>query len=80
MRDFRENLRIHSTYMHSIVLLCIFDSLHEYSPGPKVIKLVSGSVHLSMKFQLIIKYTMVKNKDFSCLLTRQCCIYYAHKC
>ena len=39
----------------------------------------SCSTELSMKFQLLIKGKMVKNKDFSCFKTPICCIYPANK-
>ena len=43
--------------------------------GPEILKLFSYSTQLSMKFQLLIKTKMLKNKDFSCFQTVQCCIY-----
>ena len=48
--------------------------------NPEVINLFSCSTQLSMKFQLLIKGKMVKNKDFSCFKTLICCIYPADKC
>ena len=36
-------------------------------PGPEVVKLVSRSVQLSTKFQLLIKGKMVENKIFLAL-------------
>ena len=35
--------------------------------SPKVIKLVSCSTHLSMKYHLLIKTKTLKNKDFPAL-------------
>ena len=32
-----------------------------------------------MKFQLLIKTVMSKNKDFSCFRTRRCCNYHANE-
>ena len=40
--------------------------------GPEVINFFSYSIQLSMKFQLLIKSKMVKNKDFSCFKTLIC--------
>ena len=48
--------------------------------APEVIKLFSCSTELRMKFQLLIKGKMVKNKGFSCFKTLRCCIYSANKC
>ena len=39
------------------------------SPGPEVIKLFSCSTQLSMKFQLLLKTKILKNKDFTCFKT-----------
>ena len=48
-------------------------------PGPEVIKLISCSTQLSMKFQMLIESKMLKNKDLSCFQPLRCCIYHAHK-
>ena len=47
--------------------------------GPEVIKLFSCSTQLCMKFQLLIKAEILKNKEFSCFQTHRSCIYYANK-
>ena len=49
----------------------------EFEPGPKIIKRFQKT-QLSMKFQLLIKTKISKNKDFSCFQTIQCCIYLAN--
>ena len=46
--------------------------------GPEVIKLFSCSTQLCMKFQLLIKAEILKNKEFSCFQTHRSCIYYAN--
>ena len=51
-----------------------------FSPSPKVIKLFLCSTQRSMKFQLLIKTKMLKNKGFSCFKTLKSCIYHAYKC
>ena len=38
------------------------------------------SAQLSMKFHLLIKTEMLKNKDLSCFQILRCCIYHAYKC
>ena len=43
---------------------------------PEVIKLFPCSTQLSMKFQLLMRTTMLLNTDFSL----RCCIYHANKC
>ena len=46
-----------------------------FYPCPKIIKLFSCSSQLSMKFQLLIKAKMLKNKDFSCFyIMAWCCL------
>ena len=50
------------------------------NPGHWIIKLFSCSNQLSMKFQLLIKTEMLKNKDISCFQTLICCIYPTNKC
>ena len=51
-----------------------------HCPGPEVIKLVSYSTHLSMKFQLLIKTKIPANKEVSCFKSLRYCIYHANKC
>ena len=51
-----------------------------YKPGYYVIKLVSYSTQLSMKFQLLMHSRMVKYKDFSCCQTLRYCIFHTNKC
>ena len=34
---------------------------------------------MSMKFQLLMKFKMLKNKDITSFLTFRCCIYHANK-
>ena len=51
-----------------------------YKPGPEVIKLVSYSTQLSMKFQLLMNFKMIKYKDFSCFQTLRYCIFHTNKC
>ena len=48
--------------------------------GSEVIKLFSCSTQLSMKFQLLIKTKMLKNKYFSCFQNLRCFTYYATTC
>ena len=43
--------------------------MYHLNPAPGVIKLVSCSTQLSMKFQLPIKTKMLKNTHISCLKT-----------
>ena len=43
------------------------------------VKKKSCSTQLSMKFQLLMKLKVVKNKDFSCFRTLSYCIYQANK-
>ena len=51
-----------------------------FYPGPKILNFFSCLTQLRMKFQMLIKLKMVKNKDFSCFQTLRCCIYHANKC
>ena len=48
--------------------------------SPEVIKLFPCSTQLSIKFQLLMKTKVLKNKNFSCCQPLRCCIYHAHKC
>ena len=45
---------------------CDFKKTWVCESGPHVIKLYSCSTQLKMKFQLLIKTKMLKNKDISC--------------
>ena len=65
-------LGIHSKL--NLINLCL-----PQSPGLEVVKLFSCSTQLSMEFQMLIKYKMLKNNDFSCFQMLRCCIYHAHK-
>ena len=49
-------------------------------PGPEVIKLVSSSAQLSMKFQLLINVEIVKNCGKFRFKTQKLVIYPANKC
>ena len=62
------------------VALLIMYELHYTRPGPEVIKLVSYSTQLSMKFQLLIKTKIPANKEVLCFKSLRCCIYHANKC
>ena len=48
--------------------------------GHEVIILFSCSTQMSMKFQLLLKIKVRKNKYFSLLNTVMGCIYLAYKC
>ena len=49
--------------------------------GPQFTKHFSCSTHqMSMKFQLLIKTKMMKNKDFSCLKLADVVFIIANKC
>ena len=51
-----------------------------YESRPVGYKSFSCLTHLSMKFLLLIKSKIVKNKDCSCFKTLRCCICYDSKC
>ena len=48
--------------------------------GPEVIKLFSCSTQLSMKFQVLIKTKILKNKGIFCFQTLRYCIFHANGC
>ena len=50
----------------------------EQIPAPEVIKFISCSTQLSMKFQLLIKANMLKIKDLFCYQTLKSCIYHVN--
>ena len=60
--------------MGDIPLICF-----EFGPASEIINFLN-TTQLSMKFQLLIKTKMLKNKDFCCFQTVQCCIYHANTC
>ena len=49
-------------------------------PGPEVIKLLSSSTQLSMKFQVLINVEIVKNCGKFRFTTQKLVIYPANKC
>ena len=72
---------LHHLLTHDLPLGTLYsDSITNYMSSPQGYKSFLCSTQLSMKFQVLLKTKILKNKDCSCFQALSCCIYHAINC